>query len=90
MTTSKVQSATVARVWTTDACICCSACESALPEIFNCDEGQSRIRAEVRADGITDMNPTHVPLTSAAKAWSEEIIEAAAGCPTEAILVAFT
>ena len=77
----------VDRVWITDSCIICNACEGVVPEVFNCDGDQAHIRAGARSDGLTDMNPEHAPLTVAAREFSAEIIEAAAGCPVEAIAV---
>jgi ferredoxin len=80
-----LKTAVVDRVWITDSCIICNACESTAPEVFNCDGDQAHIRADARSDGLTDMNPDHAPLTAAARELSEAIIEAAAGCPVEAI-----
>lgn len=80
-----LKTAVVDRVWITDSCIICNACEGVVPEVFNCDSDQAHIRAEARSDHLTDMNPEHAPLTIAAREFSEAIIEAAAGCPVEAI-----
>jgi ferredoxin len=85
--TSIATATTVRSVWILDHCIVCMACETTAPEVFTCDGPIAHIRGGARTDGVTDANPGQVPLTAAAQAWSEEIREAAAGCPVEAIKV---
>lgn len=81
---------TLRSVWVDEACIFCSCCETAAPDVFRVDGGIAMIVGTARVDGTTDSNPTQSPLNSLALDHREAIHEAAAGCPVEAIHVVET
>jgi ferredoxin len=77
----------IKKVWIEEGCIVCNACETTCPEVFNVTEDSCHIRAEVRIDGQQDTN-----LAARAELrdpfgndLSEQIVEAAEGCPVEVI-----
>ena len=76
---------TLRSVWIDESCIFCDCCEGAAPQVFHVDGGPAVVRGGVRVDGITSMNEERSPLNGIGIAHHEAIIEAAAGCPVEAI-----
>ncbi len=80
---------TVKSVWITDSCIICSVCQSIAPKVFNCDDEYAHILKSVRQDNLTDMNPNHSPLIEVAQQYSDDIVDAAEGCPVEAIIIEY-
>ncbi len=77
----------IKRVWIEEGCIVCNACETTCPEVFNVTEDSCHIRAEVRSDGQQTTNLTEKSELVAAigNDLSEQIEEAAEGCPVEVI-----
>ena len=72
-------------VWIDETCIICNCCETVAPAVFAVDGAFAVIIGDARVDGITSMNAEQVPLSSAVAEHHDAIIEAAAGCPVEAI-----
>ena len=78
---NKIQS-----VWIEDGCIFCHACESALPSVFFLPQDGAEILGAVRTDRKTSPNNIEkCELNLQGISLSEEIIEAAEGCPIEII-----
>ena len=76
----------VKTVWVEDGCICCQACVSVLPAVFCFPNDRAEILGTVRNDGITSYNDTEKgELNPQGILLSQEIIEAAEGCPVEVI-----
>jgi len=77
----------IAKVWVEPDCITCNACEDICPEVFKVTDDSSMILAEVRADGVFDMNDgAKSPLTGTLGAdLADLIVEAAEACPVEVI-----
>ena len=69
----------IAKVWVEPDCITCNACEDICPEVFKVTDDSSMILAEVRADGVFDMNDgAKSPLTGTLGAdLADLIVEAA-------------
>jgi ferredoxin len=73
-------------VWVEDGCICCHACVNALPSVFCFPHDQAEILASVRLDRKTSPNELERSgLNALGLSLSDDIIEAAAGCPVEVI-----
>jgi ferredoxin len=80
---------TVARVWIDESCIYCDCCAGAVPEVFAMGGEHAQILAEVRVDGVTSTNDLErSALNAIGLEYQEEIREAAAGCPVDAIRIA--
>lgn len=80
---------TVARVWIDETCIYCDACAGMVPEVFALAGDRAQILAEVRVDGLTSPNDRErSPLNAVGLEYQQEIREAAAGCPVDAIRIA--
>ena len=76
----------IAKVWVEPDCITCNACEDICPEVFKVTDDSSMILAEVRADGVFDMNDgAKSPLTGTLADLADLIVEAAEACPVEVI-----
>ncbi len=76
-------------VWIDVNCIGCNACANDLPTVFAQPEGRAEILASVRVDGCTSDNEAEKSeLNGQGQLLREEILEAAAGCPVDAIKVA--
>jgi ferredoxin len=77
----------IKRVWIEEGCIVCNACETTCPEVFNVTEDSCHIRAEVRTDGqqTTNLPEKSELLAAIGNDLSEQIEEAAEGCPVEVI-----
>lgn len=73
-------------VWIEEGCIVCNACDAECPDVFIVTDNSSEIRAEVRQDGVQDVNGGHAPLkVELGVSLAEGIKAAAAGCPVEVI-----
>ena len=79
--------AAITAVWIEEGCIVCNACETACPEVFHVTEDSCMILPEVRVDGKKDTNlEAKSPMAGAfGTELSDQIIEAAEGCPVEVI-----
>jgi ferredoxin len=72
----------VTHVWIEDGCITCGACEATCPAVFSVGDESSRIRGEVRTDGITSPNRDEMSaLTPEAAKHEADVNAAADGCP---------
>ncbi|MBA3684287.1 MAG: ferredoxin [Planctomycetes bacterium] len=76
----------ITRVWIDVDCICCQACVNALPEVFALPDDRAMVVGAVRMDGLTSANDTEFSaLNGNGVALSEQIREAASGCPVDII-----
>jgi ferredoxin len=82
---------TVARVWIDEVCVYCDACASMVPAVFALGVDRAEILADARVDGVTSPNDRErSPLNAVGLEYQEEIREAAAGCPVDAIRISAT
>lgn len=73
-------------VWIHGDCICCSACSNSHPGIFILPDERAQVLGAVRSDGRTSDNEAEqAELNALGRALAEDIREAAAGCPVDAI-----
>jgi ferredoxin len=78
-------------VWIEVGCTCCQACVHSLPSVFRCPDSEAEILGAVRVDGTTcSNNEARSDLNDLGHLLTEEIIEAAAGCPVDVIKYAMT
>jgi ferredoxin len=78
----------IARVWIEDGCICCQACVQVEARVFAFPDDVDRaiILGDVRLDGASDNNElARSVLNAVGTDLSDQIEEAAAGCPVEVI-----
>jgi ferredoxin len=76
----------ITSVWVEDGCICCQACVAALPSVFCFPNDRAEILGSVREDGKTSYNDAERSLLNdEGILLSDQIIEAAVGCPVEVI-----
>jgi len=77
----------IKRVWIEEGCIVCNACETACPEVFNVTEDSCHIRSEVRVDGLqtTNLSERADLVANIGAEYTDQIEEAAEGCPVEVI-----
>ncbi len=76
-------------VWIEVHCIGCQACANGYPAIFSQPAGRAEILGCVRVDGRTSDNEAEqAELNEQGQLRAQEILEAAAGCPVEAVRVA--
>jgi ferredoxin len=78
----------VKAVWIDVCFIGCQSCANSQAEIFSQTEARAEILGVVRADGRTsDNDEEKSELNEHGQLLSEQILDAAAGCPVEAIRV---
>ena len=75
-------------VYIEEGCITCDACEEAAPEVFEVTEDTCFIKSDVRLDGGFDRNDSKSGLkTEVVQTYSDDILDAADGCPVDVIIV---
>lgn len=76
------------RVWIEEgACICCQACTSAEPRVFEIVDGTAIVIGRAREDGVgySNQDAQSPLLPSIAAELADSIAEAVEGCPIEII-----